>query len=596
MPGDITMKKVLVTISLLLLLSLSCEATSPGFRLFKADVFSLEVPTEWQVLKEESLAEFRYNYEEEGKKLYRQRYAGTDDNDSKVPFLCVLHGPDMEAMLALIRMKIPHQEGDYLKQMLTQSKETIKWGIQQGIVKQSFASKLVKLGNRDALYTDLEMANGSRLIGYVIFLPDHPYQVLNATFTVEPGKFGKYRHILEHIPGTLTVTIERQIELRGAKYKLSAEAQKFLMISGESNYSAAARAIIINEPHYDSEGQWNLYKGLEIFINENPGLAGRLVFLAEGGMANEPISVAPLIKAVPNPSNEILRAVIDSYLITGYVAYEWNHRKGIEIIGTEEEGLYKESAARWVSMDENLWPLTVVARNQRIVRTFLGQWKKKKLPVLFVGGMHLHPIDAEEFEKGKHYLSDTSNPATAKILRESHNSGIVDLLQQQRIGYIHLEPVSKLLIAEHQGPSKRYGELFRAQISGNYDGYLRDFYQTNIAHVVEDSLDINIREAEGVTVKSVPKEAAELAQKITAILEFIGQYFGPDFLGPGAREIIKKNGDALFVSKDNAKKIQFHIRDYSNHRAPHVQVENEGREEGKRKGWISLDDLSVEYH
>lgn len=580
--GLFTTKKILVVLFLFLFAPLSCKAASPDSRHFKEDVFSLEIPADWQRLEEEGLAEFHSHYEKEGKKLYQQRYSGADDNDTKVPFLCVFHGPNMEATLTLVRMKIPPQAKNYLDQILAQSKDTIEWGIQQGIVKRSFASKLVKLGQRDALYTNIETADGDRLIAYALFLPDHPYQILNILFTIDAGTMAKYRKVVEHIPATLKINIEREIKIKGAKYRLSAEAQKFLMVSGESGYPADTQALIINEPHYDSEGQWNLYKGLETFVNDNPGMAARLIFLAEGATASEPVSVAPLTDSVPSPSDQIIRAVLDSYLITGYIAYEWRHRNGIQIIGTEEEKLYKESATRWVSMDKS-WPLTVVARNQRMVGTLLEHWKGNKIPVLFVGGMHLNPIDDEEFETGKQNLGGISDPSIAKSLKETKNIGVLDLLRQRRIGYITLEPASKLLFAEHQGPSEKYSELFRAQISGDYDQYVEQFFLDSFTRVANASIGLKEdSQNHGVTIRSTPKEAARLSKRYDKMIKFIRDFFGPDFLGSDPTARTNERGDLILLSKDFIKKLMFHVKKFAPHDAPHIQVEDHGKGVGRR--------------
>jgi len=46
-----------------------------------------------------------------------------------------------------------------------------------------------------------------------------------------------------------------------------------------------------------------------------------------------------------------------------------------------------------------------------------------------------------------------------------------------------------------------------------------------------------------------------------------------DWLGPDALKIINKNGDLIFVSADNLRKIQFHLNNYYPHHAPHIQIE-----------------------
>lgn len=116
------------------------------------------------------------------------------------------------------------------------------------------------------------------------------------------------------------------IEIGTARYNISQEARQFFDGSHSSNYPKDTSVVIIGEPHESSEGQFNLFKGLESFFASNPKLVEQTIFLSEGTAAGKPISVQPLINEDPHPSDETIRQVLQSHLITGYMAYEWKYQ------------------------------------------------------------------------------------------------------------------------------------------------------------------------------------------------------------------------------------------------------------------------------
>ena len=202
-----------------------------------------------------------------------------------------------------------------------------------------------------------------------------------------------------------------QVEIGNSQYTLSKETQKYLRRGSSSNYEHTGSVIIINEPHESSEGQFNLFKGLESFFASNPELVRQTIFLSEGTTANKPISVQALIDEEPSPSDDIIRQVLQSHLITGYMAYEWKHQQGVPIIGTEDEGLYQLSL-RFASLcRENpkavfqhrkytdgteydiplgyAWSFIIAARNKRIAQTLIEQVRTYHNPMLFVAWDHV---------------------------------------------------------------------------------------------------------------------------------------------------------------------------------------------------------------
>ncbi|MFH0863804.1 MAG: hypothetical protein V1858_01795 [Candidatus Gottesmanbacteria bacterium] len=95
--------------------------------------------------------------------------------------------------------------------------------------------------------------------------------------------------------------------------------------SSKEGYESSSSVLIVQEPHDSLIGQFNLYKGLEIFFKDNPSLVSKTIFLAEGYPANQLISMLPLIEQELHPSDTLIREVLGTFLITSYMAYEWKH-------------------------------------------------------------------------------------------------------------------------------------------------------------------------------------------------------------------------------------------------------------------------------
>jgi len=207
------------------------------------------------------------------------------------------------------------------------------------------------------------------------------------------------------------ISVDDTIEIGHDRYNFTQETQQFLKPAYSSDYPKNTSVLIIHEPHASSEGHFNLYKGLESFFKSNPGLEKQTIFLSEGTEANKPISVQELIQEEPNPSDTIIRQVLQSLTITGYMAYEWKTHQGIPIIGTEDQGLY-ELSRRFASLCredpdaifqhlkytdgttfdvplKDAWSFIIAARNKRIAQTLIDNVEKYKNPILFVANSHV---------------------------------------------------------------------------------------------------------------------------------------------------------------------------------------------------------------
>jgi hypothetical protein len=224
-----------------------------------------------------------------------------------------------------------------------------------------------------------------------------------------------------------------------------------------SDYAADTNVLIIEEPHFDEGGQWNLYEGLGIFLAENPSLLPKTIFLSEGLPRGSIVSVEELRDTTPaGPEDDFLRKVFRSFLIPGYIGLEWKLGYNIPIVGTENEKLYREGARLWV-IEETAdpgrladWKRSVVARNKSIAEVLIEKIREYGNPILFVGGLHLH--------------DDIS---------ERRDLGLRDYLKANRIGYTFLVAQDGGLAKEALAQSHdRYLALFEAQENNDYDEYI----------------------------------------------------------------------------------------------------------------------------
>lgn len=264
------------------------------------------------------------------------------------------------------------------------------------------------------------------------------------------------------------------IEIGTSRCLLSEEAQGYLKPLGfNSEYEKTKSILIIEEPHQDLNGQFNLYKFLEVFFRDNPNLVSKTIFLAEGVPANQPVSVQPLIDVEPKPSDRTIYELLSSFLITGYMAYEWRYQHGIPIIGTEDPILYRlSSRLRANLVDENalLWAVSVVARNKSMAHVVVSAANTFENPTLFVGSGHLQKvITEEEFQKFKPEARILLPPEEVDRLLESSNMNLDSLLEQARIGYHYVAVRGQQIL---QTGNEIYTELFRTQQTGNYDEYI----------------------------------------------------------------------------------------------------------------------------
>jgi hypothetical protein len=241
---------------------------------------------------------------------------------------------------------------------------------------------------------------------------------------------------------------------------------------------------------------------LESLFTANPLLLAddRTAFLAEGSPVGERVSVEPLVEVDPQPSDEAIEDILGTYLIPGYVAYEWKHQQSIPILGVEDDLLYQTCARAWVQSNSRtadpaanplLFRYTVGARNRSIADTLIVQLRSHASPILFVGLGHvghglgeygfLHPA---QFLRSQNASADLPGQFAALVrpdqldrLRQAGNQGLSELLRPRGIGFVCLgakgDPLPEPEVTRTS--VVQYLALIDAQLSGNTDIYIQDF-------------------------------------------------------------------------------------------------------------------------
>lgn len=265
------------------------------------------------------------------------------------------------------------------------------------------------------------------------------------------------------------------VQVGGRNLHLSVEAQEYLTIVSQSIGDLRGSILIVGEPHQHRIAQWKLFRGLSIFLRENPEFAGQTAFLAEGLARDREIKVDSLIAVEPKPDDCAIRTILDSFLITGYMAYEWRMQTGIKIFGIEDPELYQTSVALHLSRDEVPRHSVQVARNRSMAEAALSFLGRSQSPILFIGGGHLEKSDTGAFERSRSAAERTLNESVAKRVIEAGNLGVADILAASSVGYIYLESGVGNWSNVGSIDNELYAMIFRAQQAGTYEPYISQF-------------------------------------------------------------------------------------------------------------------------
>lgn len=327
---------------------------------------------------------------------------------------------------------------------------------------------------------------------------------------------------------------DTSLSIGRSSYLLSAEAQKHLELDDVFKLDSPNPVLVVQEPHFSLEGQINLFRGLEIFFQDNPDLVGKTIFLAEGYPAGQIVSVQPLIDVEPNPSDQLIQEVLGTYLITGYMAYEWKHQRNIPIVGTENKQFYdlsRDLAVASQKSKDNIFTkvgfkdgssldvtfdhastFSFVLRNKSMFDVLIEQQEDFENPILFVGFAHLHSLNPTEFEFMKDLaeggLSNPFGPHGIHIKTEAENGGIINRLATDDIGFHLLDPVGMKKLNKNIGDNT-YDLLFSTQQQGEWTRRSRDEYKNYLRRLLSQS-----PTGKAVTTKPSPEAAAQYVKAL----------------------------------------------------------------------------------
>jgi len=330
---------------------------------------------------------------------------------------------------------------------------------------------------------------------------------------------------------------DETIRIGTSECLISKELQLECFITNISSYESTKSILTIGEPHSNAEAQFSLFRGLEFFFRDNPHLVGKTAFLAEGVPTNKSVSVRSLIEAEPHPSDELIKQTLSSFLITGYMAYEWKHQQGISIVGTEDQALYEMSRefATWCVENPNApfadvykmvtettgkkftipvsgaWEYAVTVRNKQIAYTLIEKTRSYENPILFVGNGHLNRVMNDAKYALLKELAEMGPDGPFRkyanaVTGECENHSVFYYLQQAKIGYTTLEPFG----FDSKREEMTYQKLFEAQRKGNLQGANID-YEGYVAFLLSKQ---RAKPDGSTTVEPNPDAAADFVKRL----------------------------------------------------------------------------------
>ena len=353
--------------------------------------FSLEIPASWKPLPQEDIADLRASVPESMYSLYKTYSHYTGEPFTSVPYLIGYYSPDGKTKFVgmVIRFR---PEKDPSASIIADSKSKIEFGIKQGIIKKVHNFYKSMLGEYTSFMLDAEGKDGGRMLSVSLYNPAFPYQSISIMCLYSGSDPNQTLNNFQTALKTLKLDFTFNRKVGDKQFTISNECQRFWIITEASNLSAERVVLLVQEPHWDYVRQWNLHLGLRQFFKDNPQLIGKTAFLAEGARSMETVSVAELCSLQTTPTAFFEKAVLLSFLLPGYLTFDWEIGNRIPVFGTEDWSLYLESARLWKDGKDAAWAVTVPARNVQMVKVLLKVAQTYENPMLFLGGMHLHKI------------------------------------------------------------------------------------------------------------------------------------------------------------------------------------------------------------
>ena len=285
---------------------------------------------------------------------------------------------------------------------------------------------------------------------------------------------------------------------------LSPHSLDHFTIKRVSDYPAKRYAIIIGEAHDNLEQQFGILQGLEGLFQDNPWLKdpNGTAFLTEAWPAEKPLSIAPLVEYESKPNDDTIYRGLASWLITGYIAFEWKHQLGIPFIGHEDPEFYRLSnylhwsipkgihAGKQLEKAKKLNGNFVLGRNAASGKTLVNSLKKYLCPILFIGYGHVGPYrdDAEWVARSENPPEDAKPyfkieeldgivpPTQLRRLSQTSPQSVASYLKQEKIGFIFLMP--RLDTSRDRKQASKQSEEYLLLRQAQHEGKTDHFIQT----------------------------------------------------------------------------------------------------------------------
>jgi hypothetical protein len=475
------------------------DALTQEFVRYEGHPFTFEVPATWHLDNKE----FRGGL--------RQRFENSYHADT--PFSHVAYLTSFTsingAQICIVELERmwPQHDDAYMDIVEKGMDAKINWGIKQGTVKRLVHKERIAVADHQALRTIMEMSDGSHRIIVHLYDPALPYQVAQLSVSGKTGMLAADEAVVERMLRTIKIDYTIHAKLGKQDRVLSKKLQKFFMVTEPQDTGRPNVVLIVGDPHWDSDAQWSLCQGLRVLFDDNPELATKSAFVAEGADAGTTVDVAPLLSGEPTPKSNIVQATLSSYLIGGYIAYDWIEGRAVPVLGAEDPDLYRRSTSLWLAGRNDAWSASVAMRNETIASSLLAARAKFDNPILFVGAMHVSAVDEKDFASGKRDVGRAGGK----------NRGIADWLADAGIGYISLVPVPNPDKIRDAKLVRRYKDLMTAQGNGTTDQYVAQFVKDLPPAEPGDDDEEEEDEDDGrVTVAPSPALAAKVAGLLLA--------------------------------------------------------------------------------
>ena len=402
-------------------------------------------------------------------------------------------------------VRFPPTEDDYLANLEGDFDAKIKFGQEHGFITKMLKKEKVTTGCYEGFRFETESKDGSHGIIVGLFDPDMPYQAIQIMVTGKATSVADDEATVDHILQSFNADFTVKVKLGTQDCVISKECQRNFIVTERHLQDSRDAVLLMQDPHWDTDGQWSLCQGLRVLFFENPHLAQKSAFLLEGIPTGVTLDASALTDAMNSPSPTSVNAILGTFLINGPVAFDWIEGAKIPLLGTENAALYDQSADAWLSGKDDAWTALVALRNQQIAASLIEARKKYDNPILFAGGMHLLPVDAKQFNSGSATLAQQTHGDAGR------NRGVTNYLDDANIGYIYIEP-GQLQRSQDRKLLDRYKALMTAERKNDLPQYVKSLATDFPVEAFSDGLD----EMGGTTVSPSPTSAADLVNLLAA--------------------------------------------------------------------------------